>query len=479
MKKANTITFITAMALSMNAMAQNSHFTFSGKVLTAKGSPVAGVVVNNGYDFVQTDKEGRWQLQTDTCLSKFVSISIPADYELPSKNSIATGFYTRVDELTRSGNKHDFRLTPRKAKTDRFTYISISDPQMRTDKHYERWMAESVPELMRVCDSIAKNNEVVSVSLGDLVWDNMPMFDKYETSYSGIKGTFFQCIGNHDFDLRYQGLQNMPYGTPVYAEMQYQRHFGPCDYSFNIGKVHFITMQSINYYGGRTYREALTQTQLNWLTKDLSYVPKGSLVFVNMHAACWNAVSNTGNVANAKALKEILKDYNVHTFAGHTHFFQNNIVDDNLYEHNIGAVCGGWWTGEVNRCGAPNGFLLVDVDGTNVRWHYKATKQSQAVQMKLYSTGEFSNQKDYVVANIWDWDKLSTVEYMEDGVRKGSMEQFTDEDEAWHSQDLKADRSLCLTSHLFRAKPSPGTKELTVIFHNQFGEEYMHTVSVK
>lgn len=35
--------------------------------------------------------------------------------------------------------------------------------------------------------------------------------------------TTFQCIGNHDFDKRYQDLHNMTLGTPVYGEQYYHR----------------------------------------------------------------------------------------------------------------------------------------------------------------------------------------------------------------------------------------------------------------
>lgn len=69
--------------------------------------------------------------------------------------------------------------------------------------------------------------------------------------------TTFQCIGNHDFDKRYQDLHNMTLGTPVYGEQYYHR-FGPVNYSYNIGKVHVVTLKNINYVGHKKYIEAIT-----------------------------------------------------------------------------------------------------------------------------------------------------------------------------------------------------------------------------
>lgn len=51
----------------------------------------------------------------------------------------------------------------------------------------------------------------------------MNLYGEYAASFDGIKMTTFQCIGNHDFDKRYQDLHNMTLGTPVYGEQYYHR----------------------------------------------------------------------------------------------------------------------------------------------------------------------------------------------------------------------------------------------------------------
>lgn len=61
-------------------------------------------------------------------------------------------------------------------------------------------------------------------------------------------------------------------------------------------------MKNINYVGHKKYIEAITDQQLAWLEKDLSYVPKGSTVFLNMHAAAWNTVLNDGNIRDISSV---------------------------------------------------------------------------------------------------------------------------------------------------------------------------------
>ncbi len=472
--KKNYILSVLFCCLSWGVWAQTTVFQVTGTVQDSRGNGIAGVVVNDGIHFTQTAKDGSWTLSPDTTISKFITISTPAAYVLPQTNGLASGFYVPLRDVVASKN-HQFVLEPRKNRSNNFYYIAISDPQVRDEKEMARWRTEAVVDIQQTVDSLSAAREVVCMTLGDLVFDNMGLYDEYKASLQGMGMTVFQCIGNHDFDLRYQDLHNMAVGTPVYGEMEYYRYFGPTDYSFNIGKVHIVTLKNINYVGKKRYIEALTGEQIAWLQKDLSYVPKGSLVILNMHAAGWNAVEGEGNIRNADRLEEVLKGYKVHVFCGHTHFFQNNQVNSDLYEHNIGAACGAWWSSWVNRCGAPNGYMVVEVNGEELKWHYKGTRRPFDYQFHVYNPGEFHGQDRFVVANIWDWDSDCRVVWYQDGKAMGEMESFTDADEMY-ATTLKDRRKASTTAHLFRAMPASGSHEIKIEFTNRFGESYTQTV---
>ena len=470
MKMKALLALLMSTVFMGSGVAQETVFNVSGTVKDTAGRGVEGVVVNDGVNFTQTDGAGRWTLRTDTVVSKYISISTPAAYCLPESDGIAAGFYIPVGKAV-SSDGCDFVLEKRAKVDENFYYIAISDPQVRTQRDMERWRSEAMRDIRGTVDSLRRSREVVGVALGDLVFDNMPLYKDYIQSVENTGMTMFQCIGNHDFDKRWQDLHNMRLGTPVYGEMEYNRHFGPTDYSFNIGKAHVITMKSIDYAGGKKYQENITDQQIAWLEKDLSYVPKGSLVLLNMHAAGWNVEGGDGNIRNAKQLEKALEGYRVHVFCGHTHFYQNVVVNENLYQHNIGAACGAWWTGWINRCGAPNGYLVVDVNGDDLTWHYKSTGYPMSHQLTVYGLGEFSSQRDYVVANVWDYDPACRVEWYQDGRAMGAMERFTDVDEGYNSRYAKR-KSDSETPHLFRCKPQGSYKEIKVVFTNRFGEQY-------
>ena len=473
MKVRILLALLLGVAFMGGGVARQTVFNVSGRVVDTKGNGIAGVVVNNGTSFTTTDKNGRWSLLTDTLTEKYISISTPAGYRLPESDGIAAGFFVPVSKAITSGG-HDFVLEERTKTVEKFYYIAISDPQVRTQDDMRRWRNETVADIRHTVDSLGRSREVVGIALGDLVFDNMPLYNDYAESVENTGMTMFQCIGNHDFDQRWQDLHNMRLGTPVYGEMEYNKRFGPTDYSFNIGKAHVVTMKNINYVGNGRYIESMTDAQIAWLEKDLGYVPKGSLVILNMHAAAWNSVSGSDNMRNAGRLAEALKGYRVHVFCGHTHFFQNIEVNENLYQHNIGAACGAWWSGWINLCGAPNGYMIVDVDGDELRWHYKATGHPLTYQATVYGPGEFASQRDYVVANVWDYDPKCKVEWLQDGRPMGEMEQFTDVDEGYNSHcgEGKADAK---TAHLFRCRPQGKFKEVQVVFTNRFGERFTAT----
>jgi len=450
--------------------------TVKGLVLTTQNEPVEGVVVTDGTHFTVTNKRGIYYLPADLARNKFVSISTPSAYEIASDNGIASGFYAKLT-YGKEVNQHNFILKKRVAVLNEFTYIAISDPQVKNTIQLDRFQKETVPDLKNY---IAQHSgkEIYGVALGDLVWDAMGLFPAYKTSVSSLGLTMFHTIGNHDFDLTYNDLHNTENPLDNYAEENYESFFGPTDYSFNVGNVHVITLKSIDYFKKKKYTEQFTDDQLEWLKKDLSYVKSGSLVFLNLHAPTSNrSDSSAANIRNASELMKILKDYRVHIFAGHTHFYENEEVTSTIYEHNIGAACGAWWAGYVNRCGAPNGYLIVDVKNNDVKWHYKATGHDINYQFRIYKPGEFKSQVGFVVVNVWDWDSKYKVKWYEDEKLKGTMEQFSDEDQDYITMTGKPKGYQ--TRHLFRATPSSVAKNIKIEVTNRFGEVYTENISLE
>ena len=65
--------------------------TVKGIVTDTEKNPIAGVVVNDGVHFTQTDEKGCYYLPSDFTQSKFVYLSVPADYKPIVRNALPTG----------------------------------------------------------------------------------------------------------------------------------------------------------------------------------------------------------------------------------------------------------------------------------------------------------------------------------------------------------------------------------------------------
>lgn len=270
--------------------------------------------------------------------------------------------------------------------------------------------------------------------------------------------------------------------------------FGPSYYSFNKGNAHYIVVDN-NFFIGRDYfyMGYLDEKTFAWLDKDLSYVPKGSLVFFIMHipsrqtekqeAFLYNYDMIGNQMVNAGALHQMLKPYKAHLITGHTHYNLNIVFDDNLMEHNTAAVCGTWWKADICLDGTPRGYGVYEVNDNDVKWYYKSSGYPKEHQFRSYPVGASKEHPSDIIANVWNWDKLWKVEWLEDGQLMGNMTRYTGLDP--FASVVCSDREKMVytwitprpTQHMFRATPKNKDAHVTVKVTDRFGKEYIQTIN--
>ena len=308
-----------------------------GTVKDTDGNPVSGVVVSDGLNTVQTDKKGRFEMDTDED-SRFVFISTPSGYVSATLKG-RTLFYKEINNSTKS---YDF-LIQKNAKDDtNHNLIVIADPQLS-----ER---NELPELAKHSDDIAEfmksmdGDYTFGLCLGDIVgWDHS-IYPEYNKVMSKAGLEYRYVIGNHD-------MTN--WGRSHETSMRnYEDTFGPCWYSFNVGKIHYIVLND-NFFIGRDwyYIGYLDERQLRWLKNDLSYIPKGSQIVVSMHIPTTLDKSDRDafrtdmmldNLCNKPALYKMLETYKTLILSGHMHTADYEQISDNITEIDIAGLCGAW-----------------------------------------------------------------------------------------------------------------------------------------
>lgn len=142
------------------------------------------------------------------------------------------------------------------------------------------------------------------IVLGDLVFDKPEYHESSKEIFSMLNAPVYNVIGNHDhvFDKSEPAMKS----NDLKADTVYKRHYGPTYYSYNRGKVHYVVLDDVEYWGGSgpKYVDAVSDEQIAWLQKDLMYVDKDkAIVIVYMHLlSCRTETRSFGNREQLLAL---------------------------------------------------------------------------------------------------------------------------------------------------------------------------------
>ncbi|AMR31252.1 metallophosphoesterase [Mucilaginibacter sp. PAMC 26640] len=469
-------------ALAIPDTVDITNLTLKGRVLS-NGAGVANVAVTDGVNITLTDKRGNYQLMSNKT-ARFVYISIPAGYAIPHDKHIAQ-FYKTIDVKSNAFTAN-FQLDRLEKEDNDHVFVVWADPQIISKKDGEALVKRTAPDLRDLVANYPAGTSVHAIGCGDLVWDHFELFDDYREAVNITGIPFFNVIGNHDMDLDAR--------TDDYSAKTFKDNFGPTYYSFNRSNIHYVMLDDVFFIGtAKRYIGYLTETQLQWLEQDLKHVKAGSTVVVSLHIPTNSGAMRRnkdkqddlgGTVSNREQLYKILAPYKVHIMSGHTHM-NEKWEDGNITEHVHGTVCGAWWTGPICSDGTPEGYAVYEVKGNEISWFYKSTGKPKDYQLKVYPKGYLATAPEEIVANVWNWDKAWKVQWLEDGVLKGDMDQRIDFD-PW-AVDLYAGPQLpkkhkwvdpTLTDHLFFAKPSTGVKIIKVIATDRFGKQYMQEITL-
>ncbi|OFX29525.1 MAG: hypothetical protein A2W90_22995 [Bacteroidetes bacterium GWF2_42_66] len=385
--------------------------TYEGKVLCDQKG-IEGVVVTDGYACTVTDANGFYSLEYNSTATN-IYISSPAGYTVPVENSVPK-FWVRLKSISDKKNIN-FNLTKLSVSDTKHYFIAVGDPQVRNSAELD----ELKPILDYMVQDISTSglNPVHLMVAGDIVFNTPNMHDQSKTYFSRVKQPVYYSIGNHDHVFDKTQTPSVNYDRT--ADSVYVRHYGPTYYSFNKGSVHYMVLDNIYFKGGADaeYTTQLTTTQLNWVKKDLSYVTKDKTLVLLFHSPTDSPYSSS-LIGNSGDLYALLTGYaGVHIICGHTHY--NYVVTDypGITEHIVGAACGGWWEGPVCPDGAPLGYKIFEVDGTNVKWTYRSyvNPNEHFSVFKPGTRNALLPPADELLVNVWDWDKNWTVSWSADG----------------------------------------------------------------
>ncbi|MDZ7342135.1 MAG: calcineurin-like phosphoesterase family protein [candidate division KSB1 bacterium] len=396
---------------------------------------IPGVLVSNQLEVVRTDENGNYRLPISD--EAIIFITKPAGYMAPLNQQNLPQFYyvhqpkgspdqqfkyKGVAPTGRFPASLDFPLI-RVAKKDTFEVIVFADPQPRNYQEIDYIRDDVVAELIGTSAQFG-------ITLGDIVFDDLSLYGRYNQIVSQIGIPFYNVPGNHD--------ENYDATDDRFALETFKRHFGPNYYSFDYGQVHFIILDDVEYLGRNEqgysrYQGKIGPKQLAWLSNDLRLVPDDRLIVLAMHIPLYTVYGPDAsiNVVDREALFEVLKGRErVLVLAGHMHALEHNFFDRQfgwsgttpIHQIVCVAVCGTWWTGMKDvrgipiadqRDGAPNGYHILTFEGPNYHERFKAASQPADFQLRVSSpVGTlklFNLSSDSIIVNVFNGSERSVV----------------------------------------------------------------------
>lgn len=489
-------------------------------------APIAGAVISDGYEVVQTDENGLYQMAS---LKKnpYVFISIPSGYTVASDGILPT-FMVYLAKPADTAERADFNLI-REDGQKNHTMLIFGDIHLANRNKDREQFSDFVADVNSYVSTVS--GPVYALTLGDMTWDvywysNNYFFEQYLRDAGNLTGLkVFHTIGNHDHDMNATGDWN--------TVTKYKNAICPNYYSFNIGDVHYISLDDIvcrNTQASTTngdyrkYTEEMAPEVIAWLKKDLALVSKSTRIVVATHAPVFHQ-DGSESLVDCSTLTNCFSGYDVDFVTGHTHKMWNvdKMADRKIYEHNSGAICATWWwtgyyTSGLNIApdGAPGGWRIMEVNGTDLKWQFRGVKRSAEYQMRTYDRNEISitastfapsasetgakafndlvsasgwsgtSKDNYVYVNVWDYDPEWTVSVTEKESGKTlEVKRVTICDPlfliAYSAKRYNAGKNPSFspfwTNHMFVVQASSATSTLLVTVKDRFGRTYSQTMT--
>lgn len=427
--------FVSAV-LSMTAFAQSSvtGYVYADannnrkKDKSEKG--IAGAGVSNGKEVTTTGADGKYTLPVGN--DNIIFVIKPSGYNLPvNEKQLPLFYYIHKPQGSPIAVKYkgvaptgalpksvDFALLPA-TETKDFTSLIFGDPQPYTAEEIEYYAKGVVAEVAGI------KNITFGMSLGDLVGDSLDLHSPYIEATKAVGIPWYNVMGNHD--MNYEAKSDS------LSDETFESNFGPANYSFNYGDVHFIVLDDIMYpdpRDGKSYWGGFREDQLQFIENDLKLVSKDKLVVMSFHIPL-NNDKEAFNTEQRQRLFNMMKDYeNTLTLSAHTHFQRNDLFTSKdgwlrtkpHHEYNAGTTSGDWYSGAFNekgipvstmRDGTPKGYAFIHFKGNQYTIDYKVVGKPADYQIALYAPKNFIGKRPgsaTVYANFFMGHKSSEVE---------------------------------------------------------------------
>ncbi len=470
-----------------------------------------GIAVSNGRQIVRTNDQGRYEIPVDEndaaiflikprgWRTPFSDDQLPQFYYIHKPNGSPKSRYPGVKPTGSLPVTINFPLYPQD-EPDSFQIVLFGDTQARNQREIDYIGNDVVTELIGTKASFG-------ITLGDIVFDDLSLFESHNQTVAQLQIPWYNVIGNHD--LNTDATQRR------YVNETYEDVYGPSYYSYDFGRVHFVVLDNCDWAIATEKEPArfvpnFGPDQIEFLTNDLALVPESQLVVLMMHIPIMQA-------ADREQVFRLIENRPLCiSISGHTHTHEHHFLSaqqgwrgEKPHHHMVNVtVCGSWWSGQLDERGiphslmtdgGPNGHSILTFDGDQYRLDYKAASRSADYQMQISTEGPLVANKTAearILANIFNGSERSQVHFQIDQAGDWlEMHRTLEADPLYrkiYERELlitpKIEPALnkpAISTHLWQAKLpadlSAGTHLLTVRTVDMDGRQYLarHFITIQ
>lgn len=389
----------------------------------AMESPLPGIRVSNGRDIVRTDQFGHYELAVsdDTILfvikprgwrTKLNENQLPRFFYIHKPNGSPPTKFAGVAPTGSLPASVDFPLYEQ-VEPRMFKAILFGDPQPSNQQEVDYIAHDVVEELIGTDASLG-------VTLGDIVNNDLSLFEPQARAIAVLGIPWYNVIGNHDlnFDAKHDKQ----------SDESFERVFGPPYYSFDYGPVHFLVLDDVEWLiddeGDGSYRGGLGEDQMEFIRNDLEAISNDQLVVLLMHIPLVD-VHDRQPLYRLIEQRPFCMSVSAHR---HVHYHRFITHEDGWqgpkpHHHVVNVtVSGSWWQGQADERGiphatmsdgAPNGYSIISFDGANYQLEFKAAGRPTDYQMTIHApeSVELGSIADAtVMVNVFNGSEKSKVE---------------------------------------------------------------------
>ena len=483
--------------------------------------------VSNGIDVTTTDPSGRYEIDVEDGTVVFITKPrgyatpvnahmLPQFYYIHQPNGSATNLrYPGVAPTGPLPEAINFPLVKRDEPAQ-FEAILFADTQPQTNRELDYIRDDVVAELIGT-------DAAFGMTMGDILFDDLSMFPRYNALIAQIGIPWYNVPGNHELNFEAQ--------DDAGSLETFKRFFGPPYYAFEYADALFVVLDNIVYKGSGTvspdnvrgtggYEASITRNQIRWLERELEHVDQDRLVFVATHAPLGSEDGTYGTENREPLFRLLAGRPNLYSVAGHTHTTDHVYFGEEegfsgpgtFHHHVLATVSGSWWSGPFDergvaisdqRDGTPNGYHVLEVDSTNVTVRFKGAGKPADYQMRImfdvsHHQLRVDGMRDFkagqlldgrmsqdelaaaaIVVNLFDGGPKSEVSYkVGDGeyqplTRRLRKDPYIVEQFERHRSVKKTWVEATPSTHLFEADLDdtlpPGTHTVTVLAKDEFG----------